>query len=70
MMAAMSEPACPPPPVEPEPSDCCGEGCSNCVFDQYEAAVERWRRQQAAWQERRLQAGGSPGSVADERPPD
>jgi hypothetical protein len=43
----------PLPPIEPDPEDCCGEGCPNCVFDvhdrareQYELALDSWNRRQ------------------------
>lgn len=29
-------------PVEPLPSQCCGSGCSPCVFDLYYRDLERW----------------------------
>lgn len=43
---------CPQAPVEPDPADCCGEGCVPCVYDRYEAALERYRAALAAWQTR------------------
>ena len=33
----------PPPPEEPQPSDCCGSGCSPCVFDIYDQEVVKWK---------------------------
>ncbi|RYZ75046.1 MAG: hypothetical protein EOP91_00225 [Lysobacteraceae bacterium] len=48
-----ADPDPPPlPPVEPDPSDCCGEGCVNCVYDVYDRAMARFERDLAAWQER------------------
>jgi hypothetical protein len=35
------------PPVAPELEDCCRSGCTPCVFDLYEAALERYE----AWLE-------------------
>lgn len=32
----------PPPPVKPEPEECCGAGCSPCVLELYEQALEEW----------------------------
>lgn len=32
----------PPKPVEPDPAECCGRGCENCVYVYYERALERW----------------------------
>jgi hypothetical protein len=40
----------PLPPVEPAAVDCCGEGCTRCVFDVYDAALERYRLTLAARQ--------------------
>jgi hypothetical protein len=40
------------PPLEPVPpvlADCCGSGCDPCVFDLYEAALERYRLALARW---------------------
>ncbi|MEO6103911.1 MAG: oxidoreductase-like domain-containing protein [Pseudoxanthomonas sp.] len=36
-------------PVEPDPADCCGEGCVNCIYDIHEAAMERFEKDFAAW---------------------
>lgn len=33
----------PEPPEEPLQSDCCGTGCSPCVFDIYQEDLKRWR---------------------------
>lgn len=40
----------PVPPVQPELEDCCRSGCAPCVFDLYEAALERYERALAAWE--------------------
>ncbi|MGA9341652.1 MAG: oxidoreductase-like domain-containing protein [Rhodanobacteraceae bacterium] len=48
----------PKPPQEPDPADCCGEGCVNCVFDVYEAAVERYEVALAAWRQRHVGQNG------------
>jgi 2'-5' RNA ligase len=40
--------AAPIRPVEPDPADCCGEGCPHCVFDVYDAALERYEAELAA----------------------
>ncbi|XP_040612964.1 NADH-cytochrome b5 reductase-like [Mesocricetus auratus] len=34
-------------PVEPLPSQCCGSGCSPCVFDLYSRDLERWEAARA-----------------------
>ena len=36
--------ALPPPPVRPPEDECCHRHCEPCVFDYYEAALERWRK--------------------------
>ncbi len=38
----------PPPPREPDLDECCGSGCTPCVFDLYEERLERWKRRCAA----------------------
>jgi hypothetical protein len=53
----------PKPPVPPEPGDCCGEGCPNCVLDVYDAALERYRRALLEWEAR--QARRAPGTGRD-----
>jgi hypothetical protein len=44
----------PPPqcPSEPDPADCCGEGCVNCVYDVYEVALARYEKDLTAWRAR------------------
>lgn len=42
----------PVPPRQPELEECCGTGCDPCIFDIYEAALERYRVALAAWEER------------------
>lgn len=44
----------PPPdaPTPPEPEECCGSGCTHCVFDLYDAARERYLLALAAWRAR------------------
>jgi hypothetical protein len=43
----------PLPPVRPSQGDCCEGSCDPCVFDLYEQAVERYRADLSAWQERK-----------------
>lgn len=31
-------------PVEPTPAQCCGSGCSPCVYDIYQADLEFWEK--------------------------
>jgi hypothetical protein len=40
----------PVPPVRPELEDCCRSGCTPCVFDLYEEALERYEKALAAWE--------------------
>ncbi|MEO7493660.1 MAG: oxidoreductase-like domain-containing protein [Massilia sp.] len=42
----------PVPPVQPGLEDCCRSGCTPCVFDLYEEAMERYRVQLAKWKAR------------------
>ncbi len=46
----------PLPPVEPDPADCCGGGCVNCVFDTYDAALARYKRELEEWRAGQRQA--------------
>jgi len=40
--------ALPRPPDRPDPLECCGRGCSPCIFDYYDDALERWKALVAA----------------------
>lgn len=42
----------PVPPVQPALEDCCRSGCTPCVFDLYEDAMDRYRAALKAWQMR------------------
>jgi hypothetical protein len=42
----------PEPPVPPEPGDCCHSGCAYCVDDIYQDALDQYRVDLKAWQER------------------
>jgi hypothetical protein len=42
----------PQPPTEPALEDCCRGGCSPCVFELYEEALERYERALADWRAR------------------
>ena len=46
----------PQPPSAPQPGDCCGGGCTLCVFDLHAQALERYQQQLAAWLLRHPQA--------------
>jgi len=37
----------PPPPVKPDPHECCGSGCTPCIFDYYEIALDKWKEKYA-----------------------
>jgi hypothetical protein len=43
----------PEPPPRPSKDDCCRSACDPCIFDLYEEALERYRAELQAWQERR-----------------
>ena len=43
----------PVPPPRPSSTDCCRGGCDPCVFDLYDAALERYEAELAAWRQRR-----------------
>ena len=42
----------PLPPHQPDIDDCCRSGCTPCVFDLYEDALERYEKALAAWKAR------------------
>lgn len=57
MLKDMTAPARPddPMPVEPVPpglEDCCRSGCTPCVFDLHEDAMDRYRAALEKWQAR------------------
>lgn len=41
--------AMPLEPIRPANDECCNSGCSRCIFDVYEEALERYRAELAAW---------------------
>ncbi|SHG52756.1 oxidoreductase-like domain-containing protein [Massilia sp. CF038] len=43
----------PTAPTQPTLEDCCRSGCTPCVFDLYEDAMERYRLQLKQWEARR-----------------
>jgi len=43
----------PQPPVKPDLEDCCHSGCTQCVFDLYDEALERYEIALDAWRRRR-----------------
>lgn len=51
----------PPRPAMPDPDDCCGGGCTPCIFDIYEEQLERWQQRVEEIQARTAPPGpGSP----------
>ena len=48
----------PLPPREPALEECCGGGCTPCVFDRYNEAFERYQEALQAWMQRHPGAGG------------
>ena len=59
---ARHDPA-PQPPVEPALEDCCGNGCTPCIFDLYQDAHDRYEAALEAWRGRQppVQAAGPEG---------
>ena len=45
----------PVPPVRPSPDDCCKGSCDPCIFDLYDDALDRYRSDLQAWEERHAQ---------------
>lgn len=58
-------PADPRPVAPPQPAleDCCRSGCTPCVFDLYEDAMDRYKAALAAWEAR--QAGAKKNRKKD-----
>jgi len=42
----------PVPPEAPDDSECCRSGCTPCVFDLHAEAMERYRAELKAWEEK------------------
>ncbi|KAM9244197.1 NADH-cytochrome b5 reductase-like [Dugong dugon] len=56
-------------PVEPLPSQCCGSGCSPCVFDLYHRDLARWEAARAS-KDRSLLSGEEPQSCPSRLSPE
>jgi hypothetical protein len=52
----------PLPPREPALEECCGGGCSPCVFDRYADALERYREALQSWLGRHPEALPDPAA--------
>ena len=37
--------ALPPRPTPPRPEDCCGSGCTQCIYAIYDEAMLAWQRE-------------------------
>jgi len=48
----------PVPPVRPSREDCCKSSCDPCIFDLYDDALERYKSDLQAWQERQARRKG------------
>lgn len=42
----------PLPPTRPHSDDCCRSGCDRCIFELYQEALERYRGELQAWEQR------------------
>jgi hypothetical protein len=49
----------PEAPQQPDIDECCGNGCSPCIFDTHDLAMDRYRQDLRAWRAR--QADGESG---------
>ena len=42
-------------PAQPDLDECCGSGCNPCIFDLFDAAMERYREQLREWTARQAE---------------
>jgi hypothetical protein len=54
MTSSDDEDPAPVPPVRPLPEECCGGGCSPCIFEQYEEALQRYEAELEVWRKRQI----------------
>jgi hypothetical protein len=40
----------PEPPAEPEPWECCQNGCEPCIYDRYWEALTHYEERLKAWE--------------------
>ncbi|WP_329601612.1 oxidoreductase-like domain-containing protein [Paraburkholderia antibiotica] len=55
--------------MQPELEDCCHSGCTQCVFDLYDEALERYEIARDVWRKRQVekQAGKQPEKQSRQR---
>ncbi len=57
----------PPRPEMPDPAECCGGGCSPCILDVYDEALQQWKRKVAEIELRRQAVTPECLPTADDR---
>ncbi|CAM5223012.1 hypothetical protein CDEF62S_01266 [Castellaniella defragrans] len=55
-MSTLEDDPRPAEPVEPDLNECCGNGCTPCVFDTYAEEKRCWRDAVKAWDLRHADA--------------
>lgn len=48
----------PQPPEQPDINACCASGCSPCIFDTHDLAMDEYRQALRAWQARQAAMPG------------
>jgi len=41
----MKKDSIPTPPEKPDPNECCGSGCTPCIYDYYYDNLAKWEEQ-------------------------
>ncbi|RZL10603.1 MAG: hypothetical protein EOP40_05840 [Rubrivivax sp.] len=49
----------PEAPQQPDIDECCGNGCSPCIFDTHDLAMDQYRQDLRAWRARQPNAPSS-----------
>jgi hypothetical protein len=62
LSSSVDDDPAPQPPARPSVDDCCRSGCTPCVFDLYEEALEQYRIELKTWQERQEMNGKKGGA--------